>query len=159
MGSAEALPLLLTLSSGVKGFTTIHAGSARQALTRLRFICQLGDAANELPMSALNHLVSESVDLVVQSSRTGDHVRVNEVLAVEDLQGGPAATNFTVTELFVRARHDEPLRWTGNLPIRLARPLELAGYDVRGLLDVHGRVIEQLDGSRLAPLFRSRGTS
>ena len=37
----EALPLLLTLSSGVKGFTTIHAGSARQALTRLRFICQL----------------------------------------------------------------------------------------------------------------------
>ena len=37
----EALPLLLTLSSGVKGFTTIHAGSARQALTRLRFVCQL----------------------------------------------------------------------------------------------------------------------
>ena len=32
----EALPLLLTLSSGVKGFTTIHAGSARQALTRRR---------------------------------------------------------------------------------------------------------------------------
>ncbi|MGH9075783.1 MAG: CpaF family protein, partial [Acidimicrobiales bacterium] len=31
----EALPLLLTLSSGVKGYTTIHAGSARQALTRL----------------------------------------------------------------------------------------------------------------------------
>ena len=155
----EALPLLLTLSSGVKGFTTIHAGSARQALTRLRFICQLADTANELPMSALNHLVSESVDLVVQSSRTGDHVRVNEVLAVEDLQGGPAATNFTVTELFVRARHDEPLRWTGNLPVRLARPLELAGYDVRGLLDVHGRVIEQLDGSRLGPLFRSRGAS
>src|SRR5690606_30851551 len=51
----EALPLLLTLSSGVKGFTTIHSGSARQALTRLRFICQLAD--NELPMSALNTLV------------------------------------------------------------------------------------------------------
>ena len=41
----EALPLLLTLSSGVKGFTTIHAGSARQALTRLRFICQLADTS------------------------------------------------------------------------------------------------------------------
>ena len=46
----EALPLLLTLSSGVKGFTTIHAGSARQALTRLRFICQLAD--DHLPISA-----------------------------------------------------------------------------------------------------------
>ena len=39
----EALPLLLTLSSGVTGYTTIHAGSARQALTRLRFIAQLAD--------------------------------------------------------------------------------------------------------------------
>src|SRR3546814_9501415 len=43
----EALPLLLTLSSGVKGFTTIHAGSARQALTRLRFICQLAERSEE----------------------------------------------------------------------------------------------------------------
>ncbi len=45
----EALPLLLTLSSGVKGYTTIHAGSARQALSRLRFICQLADTSSELP--------------------------------------------------------------------------------------------------------------
>ena len=50
----EALPLLLTLSSGVTGFTTIHAGSARQALTRLRFVCQLADTAGGLPLAALN---------------------------------------------------------------------------------------------------------
>ncbi len=49
----EALPLLLTLSSGVKGFTTIHAGSCRQALSRLRFICQLADTRSELPMCAV----------------------------------------------------------------------------------------------------------
>ena len=67
----EALPLLLTLSSGVKGFTTIHAGSARQALTRLRFICQLADTSNELPMSALNALVSEAIDLVVHCAGPG----------------------------------------------------------------------------------------
>src|SRR5256714_14790448 len=65
----EALPLLLTLSSGVKGLTTIHAGSARQALSRLRFICQLADTSNELPMSALNSLVSEAIDIVVHCSR------------------------------------------------------------------------------------------
>src|SRR5215212_8221894 len=65
----EALPLLLTLSSGVKGYTTIHAGSARQALTRLRFICQLADTNSELPLSALNVLVSEAVDLVVHCAR------------------------------------------------------------------------------------------
>src|SRR3954464_718936 len=85
----EALPLLLTLSSGVKGLTTIHAGSARQALTRLRFICQLADTSNELPMSALNALVSESVDVVVHCARTKEGVRVTEIAAVEDFIGGP----------------------------------------------------------------------
>ena len=92
----EALPLLLTLSSGVKGFTTIHAGSARQALTRLRFICQLADTSNELPMSALSALVSEAIDIVVHCTRIGGMVRVSEVIAVEESQTGPDATQFTV---------------------------------------------------------------
>ncbi len=130
----EALPLLLTLSSGVKGFTTIHAGSARQALTRLRFICQLADTSNELPMSALNSLVSESIDVVVHCSRTGDRVQVTEVVAVEDLQVGPESTAFTVTGLFGRERLDTPLTWTGSLPVRACRALEVVGYDVRELL-------------------------
>lgn len=132
----EALPLLLTLSSGVKGFTTIHAGSARQALTRLRFICQLADTGNELPMSALNALVSESVDLVVHCARQGDAPQVTEIVAVEDLQTSRDSTNFTVTDLFRRAGREDPLRWTGNLPSRIARPLDLAGYDIRSLLGV-----------------------
>jgi pilus assembly protein CpaF len=127
----------------VKGFTTIHAGSARQALTRLRFICQLSDSANELPMAALNSLVSESVDIVVHTARTGDRVSVTEVIAVEDLQTGRDSTNFTVTELFSRERHDQPLRWTGNMPSRIGRPLELAGYDLRQLLDVYGPALER----------------
>jgi len=131
----EALPLLLTLSSGVKGFTTIHAGSARQALTRLRFICQLADTSNELPMSALSALVSEAVDVVVHCVRTSGEVRVSEVVAVEESQAGPDAMQFTVTELFRRPRVDDPLTWTGNLPVRAARSLEEAGYDVRDLLD------------------------
>jgi pilus assembly protein CpaF len=130
----EALPLLLTLSSGVKGFTTIHAGSARQALTRLRFICQLADTRSELPLSALNALVTEAVDVVVQCARQNGRVQVTEIVAVEDLQGGPDATAFTVTELFRRARPDLPLRWTGNVPVRMLRALEQAGVDARSLL-------------------------
>jgi pilus assembly protein CpaF len=131
----EALPLLLTLSSGVKGYTTIHAGSARQALTRLRFVCQLADTANELPMSALNALVTESIDVVVHCARHGDRPIVTEIIAVEDLQTGPESTNFTTTTLFSRERYDEPLRWSGALPVRIKRPLELAGHDLRSLLD------------------------
>lgn len=128
----EALPLLLTLSSGVQGFTTIHSGSARQALSRLRFICQLADAASDLGSSALTALVSEAVDVVVHCDRRSGVLRVSEVLAVEDLQSLETPA-FSATPVFQRPRHDAPLGWTGNLPVRAARALELAGYDVRRL--------------------------
>jgi pilus assembly protein CpaF len=129
----EALPLLLTLSSGVKGFTTIHAGSARQALTRLRFVCQLAD--NDLPMTALNTLVSEAVDVVVHCARRPGGPLVTEVLAVEDLAGGAEATQFTVTPLFTREHPDGPLAWTGQVPVRLDRLLRAADQDVRHILE------------------------
>jgi pilus assembly protein CpaF len=131
----EALPLLLTLSSGVQGFTTIHAGSARQALSRLRFICQLADTRSELTLPALSSLVSESVDLVVHCARHEGVPRVREVLAVEDLHVGVDSVAFTTTSLFERSRHGAPLAWTGNLPVRAARVLEQSGCDVRVLLN------------------------
>jgi pilus assembly protein CpaF len=135
---AEALPLLLTLSSGVTGFTTIHAGSAHQALTRLRFICQLADTPGGLPLGALNTLVSESIDLVVQCARSRGGPQVTEVVAVEDLVGGVDATQFTVTTLFRRGGPDQALRWTGELPVRLGRALADAGHDLRRLLHQNG---------------------
>ncbi|HEV2760837.1 MAG TPA: ATPase, T2SS/T4P/T4SS family [Acidimicrobiales bacterium] len=136
----EALPLLLTLSSGVKGYTTIHAGSARQALSRLRFICQLADS-NELPMTALSSLVSEAVDVVVHCARVAGQPRVMEVIAVEEPQTGPDSVQFTATELFSRPRPGEPLTWSGNLPLRAVRALEEAGYDLHELLEGGGKRI------------------
>jgi len=136
----EALPLLLTLSSGVKGYTTIHAGSARQALTRLRFICQLAD--NDLPMSALNALVSEAVDVVVHCARGADGPQVTEVVAVEDLAGGAEATQFTVTPLFGRAEAGQPLTWTGQVPGRLTALLHADGEDIRSLLGARPATVE-----------------
>lgn len=130
----EALPLLLTLSSGVTGLTTIHAGSAHRALTRLRFICQLGDTSGSLPLAALNTLVSESIDLVVQCDRARSGPQVTEVLAVEDLAGATDATQFTVTSLFRRNGPDQQLRWTGEPASRLGRVLADAGHDIRRLL-------------------------
>lgn len=131
----EALPLLLTLSSGVKGFTTIHAGSARQALTRLRFISQLAETSNEIPMTALNSLVSEAVDVVVHCERTPDGPRVSEIICVEDLAAGPNSTNFTVTEVFSRSGVDATIGWTGSLPIRVGKAIDASGHDVRRLLE------------------------
>jgi pilus assembly protein CpaF len=127
--------LLLTLSSGVSGLTTIHAGSGRQALSRLRFICQLADTAAGLPLAALNTLVSESIDIVVHCSRTPAGPRVTEILAVEDLVGlGDTATQFTVTDVFRRPGPDQPLAWTGDVPARAGRALTAAGFHLRSLL-------------------------
>jgi len=130
------------LSSGVKGFTTIHAGSARQALTRLRFICQLADTASEIPLGALNTLVSEAIDVVVHTDRGPNGPEVMSIIAVEDLAGGTDAVQFTVTELFARARHGEPLRWTGQIPSRLAAGFAKVGSDVGDVLSAHYRPSE-----------------
>jgi pilus assembly protein CpaF len=131
----EALPLLLTLSSGVTGYTTIHAGSARQALSRLRFICQLSDTRSELPLGALNQLVSEAIDLVIHQERVDGRPQVTEVVCVEDLAGGDAATRFTLTPVYARERPDGPLTWTGAVPARLAETFARRGLDVRDALD------------------------
>ena len=130
----EALPLLLTLSSGVKGYTTIHAGTARQALTRLRFICQLSEAANELSMAALNSLVSEAVDVVVHSVRTPAGPRVSSIVCVEDFAGAADSTQFSVTEVFCRRKAEGPLRWTGIIPVRLAEAVASVGADIESAL-------------------------
>lgn len=130
----EALPLLLTLSSGVTGYTTIHAGSARQALTRLRFICQLADTSNDLPLSALNHLVSEAIDVVVHLQRGPDGVEVTGVLGVEDLAAGADAVHFTATEVFTRPEPGSPTRWTGQTPTRVRDKMGAAGIDIAQVL-------------------------
>jgi pilus assembly protein CpaF len=85
-------------------------------------------------MSALNHLVSEAIDVVVHCTRVGGVPQVSEIIAVEELQTGADAASFTTTQLFARARHDGPLRPTGDLPVRCGRAFDEAGYDLRLLL-------------------------
>ena len=123
----EALALLLALSSGVTGYTTIHASSAAQALSRLRFLSQLSEAGRHLPFSALSSLVSDAVDVVVHSARTRDGVRVTSIVAVEDLVSGPDSPHFTLTEVFAPD-------FTGNMPERLGRRLARHGVSARAVL-------------------------
>lgn len=127
----EALPLMMTLSSGVAGFTTIHAGSARQALTRLRFVCQLADTSNDIPMNALNDLVSQAVDVVVHAVRTPEGPRVNQIACVEDLASEAGSAQFTITEVFKRDPTSGRLAWTGHVPARVTEALADQGIDIR----------------------------
>ncbi|HTO00549.1 MAG TPA: ATPase, T2SS/T4P/T4SS family, partial [Microthrixaceae bacterium] len=133
----EALPLLLTLSSGVTGYTTIHSGSAHAALTRLRFLAQMGDR-QDIPVAALNSMVSDSVDLVVHTERTSAGPQVSSILAVEDLTSGPESVNFTTTELFSRDGEHSRLEATGQIPLRATRKMARFGFDTRSLLEADG---------------------
>jgi pilus assembly protein CpaF len=104
-------------------------------LSRLRFICQLADTRSELPMSALNSLVSDAIDVVVHCERRDGVPQVTEVVAVEEQHTGPGSPAFTVTDLFRRDGPDRPLRWTGAFPQRARRAFQAAGYDLPALLD------------------------
>jgi pilus assembly protein CpaF len=130
----EALSLLLALSSGVTGYTTIHASSATQALSRLRFLSQLSDVGRHLPFSALSSLVSEAVDIVVHTARTRAGIRVTSIVALEDLVTGPDSPHFTVTEVFAQHTSGSGVQWTGDLPTRLERRFAAQGLAVRPVL-------------------------
>ena len=124
----EAVPLLLTLSSGVTGYATIHAGSARQALGRLRLMCQLAPEVRAMPVTAITHLVTESIDLVVHLRRGPQGVKVTEIAATEEPGGGDGVATFETTSLYVSERPGEAACRTQGVPRRIASRLEIAGF-------------------------------
>ncbi|GAB3682564.1 CpaF family protein [Angustibacter aerolatus] len=77
----ESLDLLLALSSGLPGMCTIHAGSAREALTKL---CTLPLLAGEnVTSSFVLPTVASCVDLVVHLAQDPEgRRRVQEIVAV-----------------------------------------------------------------------------
>jgi pilus assembly protein CpaF len=77
----ECLDLLIALNSGLPGMCTIHANSAREAVTKL---CTLPLLAGENVSHAfVVPTVAASVDLVVHTARDAQgHRRVREVVAV-----------------------------------------------------------------------------
>ncbi len=79
-------------------------------------------------------------------TRGPDGPRVDEIVTVEDQSAGFDATQFTTTDVFRRERRDQPLEWTGLLPIRAARAFEEAGYDLRRLLGVPDQAVQAGSG-------------
>lgn len=90
--AAECLDLLLALNAGLPGMATIHANSARQALTKL---CTLPLLAGEnITTDFVVPTVAACVDVVVHVRLEPDGSRrVAEILAVgERVEGGVIAT-------------------------------------------------------------------
>jgi pilus assembly protein CpaF len=124
---AECLDLLIALNSGLPGMCTVHANSAREAVTKL---CTLPLLAGEnVTHSFVTPTVASSVDLVVHVARDGDgRRRVGEVVAVPGrVEGGVVETADVFT-----ARAGRLVRADGYPP-HVDR-FALAGYDVARLL-------------------------
>jgi pilus assembly protein CpaF len=129
----ECLDLLIALNSGLPGMCTIHANSAREAVTKM---CTLPLLAGEnIGSRFVVPTVAGCLDVVVHTATDHDGARrVREVVAV------PGRVEGDVVELepvFVR-RGDRLVRADGYPPH--AERFDQAGYDLGRLLgDGHGR--------------------
>jgi len=82
--AAEALDMLQAMNTGHEGsMTTVHANSARDALSRLETMVLM--AGFELPVRAIREQIAAAIDLVVQVSRLPEGQRV--ISAVSEVQG------------------------------------------------------------------------
>ncbi len=81
---AEALDMLQAMNTGHDGsLTTLHANSARDALSRLEMLVMM--AGIELPDRAVREMIAAAIDLIVQIERLPDGSR--KVTSVQEIQG------------------------------------------------------------------------
>jgi pilus assembly protein CpaF len=124
----EALDLLIALNSGIPGLATIHANSAREAVTKL---CTLPLLAGE---NVAHHFVvptvASSVDLVVHLIKDGEgRRRVREIVA---LPGRAENGVVEVAQLFATDPSGRLTRADGYPPH--VERYAWAGYDLAALL-------------------------
>jgi pilus assembly protein CpaF len=125
---AESLDMLIALNSGLPGMCSLHANSARDAVTK---ICTLPLLAGEnISSGFVVPTVASCFDLVVHCHRGADGRRgVSEVLAV-----GTRVENGVIETYPVFVRDGEELR-----PVASEAPsawkFERAGHRVRELLE------------------------
>ena len=128
----ECLDLLIALNSGLPGMCTIHANSAREAVTKL---CTLPLLAGEnVGHAFVVPTVASSVDIVVHTRIDGQgHRRVGEIVAVPGrVEGTGDAAVIEVEDLF-HTRAGRLVRADGFPPH--AERFEAAGFDLRELLE------------------------
>lgn len=127
----ECLDLLIALNSGIPGMCTVHANSAREAITKL---CTLPLLAGEnVGHSFVVPTVAGSVDIVVHTRTNGQgHRRVGEIVAVPGrVEGIGDASVIEVEDVFV-TRGGRLVRADGYPPH--PERFEAAGFDLRELL-------------------------
>ena len=131
--SGEALDMLQAMNTGHEGgLCTIHANSARDALSRLETMVLM--AGSELPSRAIREQMTSALDLVVHVRRCEDGVRrIASVSEITGMEGGtPLLQDIYHLELnraLEKGRMSATFRATGIVP-RFSEELRRSGVDV-----------------------------
>jgi pilus assembly protein CpaF len=127
----EAFDMLQAMNTGHDGsMCTIHANNAREALTRVENMVQMGQF--QLPMRAIRQQILGAIDLIVHVERMHDGVRrVTQVTDVCNLEGDIITTNDIA--LFEFEREDPQGRIIGHFRASHVRPSFQTRLDYYGL--------------------------
>ncbi len=90
--SAEALDMLQAMNTGHEGsLSTVHANSARDALSRLETMILM--AGSNLPDRAMREQIASALDLVIQVTRLSDGTRrITSIVEITGMEGQVTAT-------------------------------------------------------------------
>ncbi|WP_372981328.1 CpaF family protein [Marinobacter sediminum] len=97
----EALDMLQAMNTGHDGsMTTLHANSARDALTRIENMVSMASAS--MPIKAIRTQVASAIDVVLQIERQEDGTR--RLVSIQEINGMEGDV-ITMSELFTFRRH------------------------------------------------------
>lgn len=117
---AESIDMLQAMNTGHDGsLTTVHANSARDALTRIETLVSM--AGFNLAAKAMRHYVSSALDVIIQIARMSDGTR--RLISLQEVVGMEGDL-ITLQELFVfqQTGLDEQRRVKGRFKATGVRP-------------------------------------
>jgi pilus assembly protein CpaF len=128
---AEALDMLQAMNTGHDGsLTTIHANTARDALSRIETMVLM--AGFDLPVRAIREQVSSAINIVIQTARLRDGSR--KVTAISEIVGMEGDT-ITMQDVVRFAQHgvDEHNRVVGEYQYTGVQPEALRRFEEYGI--------------------------
>ena len=138
---AEAFDMLQAMNTGHDGsFCTVHANSARDALTRIENMVMM--AQSTLPSRAIRTQIAAAVDLIVQIERMRDGGRrVSQVAEICGLEGDVITMNDIFTYQYEGEGADGRLRGSWVSPGM--RPAFVDRLSYFGMLDPWMRALQE----------------
>jgi len=145
----EALDMLQAMNTGHDGsLTTLHANTARDAISRLETMCLM--AGMDMPIKVIREQIASAIDLIVQQSRLKDGTRkVTSITEVAGMEGDTVVMTdifkFEQTGLTSDGNILGDLKPTGIRPLFYPR-LEAGGFKLGP--EVFGANLSDILGSR-----------